>query len=120
MYVDGFVVPVPKANRELYRQMAKDAAAVFKECGALSVVEAWADDVPHGQWTDFFRAVQCTDDETVVFSWVAWPDRAARDVGNGKVMEDPRMQPEAFRTKFGEVFDGKRMIFGGFQPLDLD
>ena len=117
MYVDGVIVPVPKANKDAYRQLAEESAAVFKEAGALSLMEAWGDDVPPGQWTDFYRAVQCKEDETVVFSWIIWPSKEARDAGNQKVMEDPRMNAEAFKERFGAIFDGKRMIYGGFAPL---
>ena len=112
-YVDGFVIPVPKANRDAYRKVAEMAAPLFKEHGALKVVECWGDDIPPGKLTSFPMAVQCTDDETVVFSWIVWPDKAARDAGNAKVMADPRMQPGAMAMPF----DGKRLIFGGFEML---
>jgi uncharacterized protein YbaA (DUF1428 family) len=112
-YVDGFVIPVPKAKKEAYRKMAEMAAPIFREHGAISVVECWGDDVPVGVLTSFPRAVQCTEDETVVFSWIIWPSREARDAGNAKAMNDPRMQtPED-----GMPFDSKRMIFGGFQVM---
>lgn len=75
-YVDGFLVAVPTANQEVYRRHAEAAAVVFKECGALTVVECWGDDVPPGKLTSFPRAVQLKDDETVVFSWITWPSRA--------------------------------------------
>lgn len=112
-YVDGYLVPVPTANREAYRKMAVEAAALFKENGALQVVECWGDDVPEGKLTSFTMAVQRKADETVVFSWVVWPSKPVRDAGMKKVMEHPSMQkgPE------GLPFDGKRMIFGGFQVL---
>jgi len=112
-YVDGFVVAVPTANRERYREVAQIAAGVFKEFGALNVVECWGDDVPEGKLTSFPLAVQCKPDESVVFSWVTWPSRAARDVGMKKVMDDPRLQPDANPMPF----DGKRMIYGGFQVI---
>ncbi|MBP6014662.1 MAG: DUF1428 domain-containing protein [Alphaproteobacteria bacterium] len=110
-YVDGFVIPVPKANREAYRKMAEMAAPIFKEHGALKVVECFGDDVPDGQVTSFPLAVKKTDDEIVVFSWIIWPSKAARDAGNAKAMADPRMQ----MPPDGMPFDGKRMIFGGFE-----
>jgi uncharacterized protein YbaA (DUF1428 family) len=111
-YVDGYVVPVPSGKKDAYRQVATEAAAVFKEYGATRVVECWGDDVPDGKLTDFKRAVQAESGEAVVFSWIEWPDKATRDAGMKRVMEDPRMQPG------GEMpFDGKRMIFGGFAPL---
>ena len=110
-YVDGFVVAVATAKRETYRQHATTAAGVFKENGALRVVECWGDDVPQGELTSFPRAVQCKDDETVVFSWVTWPSKSVRDTGMKKVMEDPRI------TKLDMPFDGKRMIYGGFEVI---
>ena len=112
-YVDGFVIPVPKAKREAYRKLAEMAAPIFKEHGALKVVECWGDDVPDGVVTSFPMAVKKEPDETVVFSWIVWPSKEARDAGNAKAMADPRMQlpPE------GPPFDSKRMIFGGFEVL---
>lgn len=112
-YIDGYVAPVPKANREAYLRSAETIAPLFKECGALSVVETWGDDVPRGKVTDFYMAVKCNDDETMVFSWITWPDKATRDAGMAKAMADPRMQPGASPAPF----DGKRMIFGGFEVL---
>jgi uncharacterized protein YbaA (DUF1428 family) len=113
MYVDGYVLAVPTAKREDYRKLAEDAAAVFRDHGALSVVECWGDDVPEGKVTSFPMAVKAEPDETVVFSWITWPSRAARDEGMRKAMEDPRMdhQPGSM------PFDGKRMIFGGFEAI---
>ncbi len=112
-YVDGFVAAVPTANRERFRQHAQEAAAVFREHGALQVIECWGDDVPEGKLTSFPMAVQRKDDETVVFSWIVWPSRDARDRGMKKVMDDPRVQPDANPMPF----DGKRMIYGGFEVL---
>lgn len=112
-YVDGFVAAVPTANREIYRQHAERAAAVFKEHGALSVVECWGDDVPEGKLTSFPMAVQRQADETVVFSWITWPSKQVRDEGMKKVMEDPRLQPDTNPMPF----DGKRLIYGGFQMI---
>jgi len=112
-YIDGFVAAVPTANKTSYRKHAADAAVVFKEHGALSVVECWGDDVPQGEVTSFPMAVKCRDDETVVFSWVAWPSRAARDAGMQRVFEDPRMKPDVNPMPF----DGKRLIFGGFEVI---
>ena len=112
-YVDGFVLAVPTANRETYQRIAETAAAVFKENGALSVVECWGDDVPEGKLTSFPMAVKRKDDETVVFSWITWPSKAVRDEGMKKVMDDPRMQAGMNPMPF----DGKRMIFGGFQMI---
>ena len=111
-YVDGYVVPVPTANRDAYLKLAKDAAAVFKEHGALKVVECWGDDVPEGKVTSFPMAVKVEPSETVVFSWIIWPSRKVRDEGNKKVMADPRMQPGQ-----NMPFDGKRIIYGGFNMM---
>ena len=112
-YVDGFVAAVPTANKEKFRVHAEDAAKVFKEHGALQVIECWGDDVPDGEVTSFPLSVKKNDDETVVFSWVLWPSKEARDAGNEKVFNDPRMQPDANPMPF----DGKRLIYGGFVPI---
>lgn len=90
-YIDGFVIPVPKDKREAYRALAAKAAPIFKEYGALRVVECWGDDVPDGTTTDFRKAVKADANENVVFSWIIWPSKEVRDVGNKKVMNDPRM-----------------------------
>ena len=112
-YVDGFVAAVPTANREAFRKHAEAAAAVFKEHGALAVAECWGDDVPEGKLTSFPMAVKRNDDETVVFSWITWPSRQARDDGMKKAMADPRLQPDTNPMPF----DGKRMIYGGFEMI---
>ena len=112
-YVDGFVAAVPTANREAYRKHAAAGATVFKEHGALQVVECWGDDVPEGKVTSFPMAVKCGPDETVVFSWITWPSRQVRDEGMKKVMADPRLQPDVNPMPF----DGQRLIYGGFQKL---
>jgi uncharacterized protein YbaA (DUF1428 family) len=112
-YVDGFVAAVPTANKDAYLRHAQDAAVVFKDHGALKLVECWGDDVPPGEVTSFPMAVQCRDDETVVFSWIIWPSRAARDAGMRKVMDDPRMSEEANPMPF----DGQRLIYGGFELI---
>jgi len=112
-YVDGFVCAVPTANREKYRKHAAGAALAFKEHGASRFVECWGDDVPDGKLTSFPMAVKCQPDETVVFSWVVWPSRQARDEGMKKVMQDARLDP---RTN-PMPFDGARLIFGGFEVI---
>ena len=112
-YVDGYVIPVPTANRDQYKRIAETAAVVFKENGALSVTECWGDDVPEGKLTSFPMAVQRKADETVVFSWITWPSESVRDEGMKRSMEDPRLQAGMNPMPF----DGKRMIFGGFQVL---
>src|SRR4029079_2623702 len=107
-YIDGFVAAVPPATGGAYKKLAETAALVFKEHGALKMVECWGDDVPDGKLTSFPMAVQKKDDETVVFSWIVWPSRQARDEGMKKVMADPRVQPTANPMPF----DGKRLIYG--------
>ena len=111
-YVDGFVVPVPKAKIDAYRAMAEKAGKIWKEYGALEVHECIADDVKPGKFTSFPQSVDLKDDETVIFSWIVYPDRATRDKCNEKVMADPRLNEMKDMP-----FDGKRMIMGGFQPL---
>jgi uncharacterized protein YbaA (DUF1428 family) len=111
-YIDGFVIPVPSGNKEAFRTMAEQVAPMFIEHGAERVIECWGDDVPHGEHTDFYGAVKAGEDETIVFAWVVWPSREARDAGAARINADPAMRPE------GEMpFDGKRMIFGGFQTI---
>lgn len=112
-YIEGFVVPVPAVKKDAYRQQAAGAAPLFKEFGVLRHVEAWGDEVADGKVTDFKRAVKAKDDEVVVFSWFEYPDRAARDAANAKIMSDPRM--EALGAEM--PFDGKRMIMGGFEAV---
>ena len=112
-YVDGFVLAVPTANKDKFIKHANEGDSIIMEFGALRVLECWADDVPHGKLTDFFGAVKATDDETVVFSWIEWPDKATRDAGMKKMMDDPRMDP----ANNPMPFDGKRMIYGGFVPI---
>jgi uncharacterized protein YbaA (DUF1428 family) len=110
-YVMGFVVPVPTANKEKYREMAARAAPVFKEYGAIGHVEAWGEDVADGTFTDFKMAVKLQPDETVVFSWIVWPDKAACEAAEKKIMTDERMKALEM------PFDGRRMIVGGFATL---
>ncbi|WP_193333492.1 DUF1428 domain-containing protein [Duganella sp. FT27W] len=114
-YVDGFVIPVPHSKLEDYKKMAAASGAIWKEFGALQFRETVADDVKPGEHTSFPQAVQLKDDEVVVFSWIVYASRAARDEINEKVMKDPRlaefMQPENM------PFDGKRMIYGGFEMI---
>ena len=120
-YIDGYVIAVPKANKDKFEAHARTGDGVFIDLGALRVVECWADDVPDGKQTDFPRAVQATADEEIVFSWVEWPDKATRDAAYATMTgwmadpatADPRMDPVANPMPF----DGKRMIFGGFTPL---
>ena len=112
-YIDGFVIAVPTANRQKFIDHAREIEVMFLEYGATRVVEGWGDDVPDGKVTDFRRAVQATAEESVAFSWVEWPDRQTRDAAMKKMMDDPRMGPSAKPMPF----DGKRMIFGGFEAV---
>lgn len=112
-YVDGFILAVPKTNMDAYKAMATVASEVWMEKGALSYVEAIGDDVPYGELTSFPRAVQAKEDEVVVFAWITYPSRAERDRINAEVMEDPRI-----KGSFSEMpFDGKRLIYGGFESF---
>ncbi len=110
-YVDGFVAAAPTASKADYIKHIKLAGVVFKEHGALRVVDCWGDDVPDGKLTSFPLAVKKEASETVVFGWIEWPSRAARDAGFEKAMADPRL------TGMAMPFDGRRMIFGGFEVL---
>ena len=111
MYVDGFVIAVPAAKRQAFLDHARGIDPIFVEFGATRVVECWGDDVPDGTVTDFRRAVAAQDGETIVFAWIEWPDKATRDAGMARIRTDPRMMS-------GEVpFDGRRMIFGGFEGV---
>lgn len=112
-YVDGFVIAVPKAKLDAYKALAQTASEVWMEKGALSFVESVADDVPYGKLTSFPRAVQATEEETVIFSWITFESREARDAVNAKVMLDPRLKDGMADMPF----DGKRMIYGGFQSF---
>ena len=112
-YVDGFVIAVPTANKAQFIEHAKKGDAVFLDHGATRILECWGDDVKPGKQTDFHRAVQAKADETVVFSWIEWPDKATRDAAMDKVMKDPRLDPKVNPMPF----DGMRMIFGGFEPV---
>ncbi|QYU68831.1 DUF1428 domain-containing protein [Leptolyngbya sp. 15MV] len=116
-YYDGFVIAVPTANKQKFIDHANKGDSVFMDFGATRVVETWGDNVPKGHTTDFQGAVEAQDEESVVFSWIEWPDKATRDAGMGRMMapdfQDDRMDPE----KNPMPFDGKRLIFGGFQPM---
>ena len=109
-YVDGFVIPVAKDKVEVYKAHAKKAGEVWMELGALSFVECVGEDVPYGQLTSFPRAVQAKDDEAIIFSWIVYRSRAERDAVMNKGMADPRLKGDM-------PFDGKRMIFGGFEQV---
>ena len=110
-YVDGFVAAVPDGNKDAYLKMATKSAALFKEFGALRVVETWADSVPDGKVTDYKGAVKATEDEKIVYSWIEWPSKQVRDESWKKMMKDERMKDQQM------PFDGKRMIYGGFSTI---
>ena len=110
-YIDGFVIPVGKTDEAKVTDHAARMDQFFIDNGAIRVVEAWADDVPAGKVTDFNRAVQASDDETTLFSWVEWPDKATSDAAMARMRTDPRIMAAP------PPFDGKRMIFGGFEPV---
>ena len=110
-YVDGFLAAVPAGNKQAYLDMAKKSAALFREYGAVRIVETWGDDVPDGKITDYKGAVKATPDEKIVYSWIEWPSRQVRDESWKKLMEDQRMKDQKM------PFDGKRMIYGGFTPI---
>lgn len=110
-YVDATVLAVPTLQRDAYLAHAREVDALFLEVGALRVTEAWGTDVPDGKLTDFKRAVQAKDDETVVLGWITWPDKVTRDAGWEKVLGDPRFQAIEL------PYDGKRMIYGGFEVI---
>lgn len=112
-YVDGFVIPVPKDKLDAYKALAQKGSEVWMEHGALSYVECVAEDTPYGEVTSFPRAVQATEDEVVIFSWITYKDRASRDAVMAKVMADERLKADMASMPF----DGKRMIFGGFAPI---
>lgn len=112
-YVEGFIAAVPTANKDAYLEHASGFAPLIQEFGAARMVESWGDDIPDGKVTDFRKSVQARDDETVVFSWFEYPDRAARDAANAKMMSDPRIE----QMGADMPFDGKRMIMGGFETI---
>ncbi|WP_324694746.1 DUF1428 domain-containing protein [Novosphingobium sp. RL4] len=116
-YIDGFVIAVPLANKDRFISHAREFDDYFIEYGATRVVECWGDDLQHGKQTDFFRAVDAREDETVCFSWIEWPDKATRDRQMGLLMElmknDPRFDPATNPPPF----DGARMIYGGFDSV---
>ena len=112
-YVDGFLIAVPATAKQAYIEHARKALPFFKEFGATRMVECWGDEVPEGEVTDFRAAVKAEEGEVVVFSWIEWPSKALRDANMQKMEADPRM-----REIMGDMpFDGKRMVFGGFQPI---
>ncbi len=112
-YVDGFLLAVPTANKDAYRAHAEGAVPIFKRLGADRLVEGWGEEVPRGEVNDLYGAVEAKDDETVLFSWIEYPDKATRDAAGKAMMEDPDMQ-----TMPEMPFDGMRMIWSGFEVLN--
>jgi uncharacterized protein YbaA (DUF1428 family) len=110
-YIDGVILAAPADGKQAYIDYAKAVAAIFMDYGATEIVDGWGDDVPEGKVTDYHRAVQAQPGETVVFSWILWPDKATRDLAWTRVMEDSRM------GALKMPFDGKRMIYGGFERI---
>ena len=116
-YIDGFVIAVPTANKQQFIEHARKADSVFKELGATRVLECWGDDVRDGKLTDFRKAVQATEDETVVFSWIEWPDKATRDAAMSRMDELMKSDDRFDSEKNPMPFDGRRLIYGGFAPV---
>ena len=112
-YVMGFVAAVPTANKDAYTKFASESVDYFKSLGASRMLETWADDVPKGETTDFYRAVAAKDDEAIVYSLQTFPDKATADAANEKMMNDPAMADMGAKMPF----DGARMIFGGFEAM---
>ncbi len=111
-YIQGFLVPVPKKNKQVYSELAAKAAPIFREYGAIRIRENWSDSVPDGKVTDFKRAVKAKQDEAVVFSWIEWPDKATCDAATEKMQNDERW------NEMGDMpFDGMRMMWAGFEPV---
>ena len=112
-YFEGFIVPVPEANRDAFAKHAKELSTALRECGVRRQLEAWGTDVPEGKLTDFRKAVDAEPGENVVFAWFEYPDRKARDSANQAMMSNPEMEGAGADAPF----DGKRMIFGGFEAV---
>jgi len=111
-YIQGFIIPVSKAKKAAYIKVAQASGVIFQEYGAVRIVESWSETTPDGKVTDFKKAVQAEEFEAVVFSWIEWPDKATCDSATEKMEKDPRWE------KMGEMpFDGKRMIYAGFDPI---
>lgn len=111
-YIQGFLIPVPKANKAAYLEMAEKSGRIFLDYGATRIMESWADDVPGGDVTDFKRAVKAEAGEAVVFAWIEWPDKATCDAAAERMASDPRWEGPADLP-----FDGMRMIWAGFEPI---
>lgn len=116
-YIDGFVIAVPTANKQKFIEHARMADTIFTELGATRVIECWGDDVPEGKVTDFRKAVKATADESIVFSWIEWPDKRTRDAAMQKMMSDDFNDDRMDAEKNPMPFDGNRLIYGGFKPV---
>ncbi len=116
-YVEGFIIAVPTAKKEAFIKHARLVDQVFLDHGALRVTECWGNNVPHGKQTDFYRAVNAREDETVVFSWIEWPDKASRDAVNDRLNELMASDDRFNREKNPMPFDGSRLIYGGFEVI---
>ncbi len=116
-YIDGFVIAVPTANKQKFIDHANNTDSVFMDMGATRVIECWGDDVSDGETTDFRKAVKANDDETVVFSWIEWPDKPTRDAAMARMMADDFGDDRMDMEKNPMPFDGKRLIYGGFSPV---
>jgi uncharacterized protein YbaA (DUF1428 family) len=126
-YIDCFLAPVPRANKDAYEDLSRVSEQVLRECGAVRVTECWLDEsgpeaaTYHGEsarvasqsYKTFRQAAGAQDGETVVVSFVEWPEKEARDRGMARVTSDPRMQFEGMSP----AFDGRRLISGGFKPM---
>ena len=112
-YIDGYLIPVPTENADAYLALAREGAAVFRKFGAIRVVETWGDDVPDGKVTSFGLATKATPNEAIVFSWVEWPSKEARDAGMAEAMKDPFFSGDPSKMPF----DGMRMMWGGFRVI---
>ena len=117
MYVNGFVLAVPESKKTAYKEVAEKFWLIAKDYGAKSQVECWEVDVPDGKTTDFRRAVKCEEGEKIVFSWVIWDSKKAADTSHDKMMADPRMAEFGNPDGSDMPFDGKRLIYGGFEPI---
>ncbi len=116
-YVDGFLIVVASTDKQRFIDYARHSNPVLKELGALRSVDCWGDDVPSGEWTDFRKAVNAQDHETVVFSWVEWPDRETRDRGMAHLEKLAQTDERFDRKKYPVPFDSTRMMMGGFEAL---
>lgn len=112
-YIDGFVIPVPESRKQDYLELAQIAAEVFMELGALEVMESWGDDVPRGERTDFYRAVEAGEGEGIVLSWILWPSKEVRDKGNAIAAADPRITDSVHEV----IFNSRTMIYSCFQSV---